>query len=76
MFWLFCAFVAAHGLSLVEASRGHSLDAVCRLVNAVALVVVIAQALGTQASVVAVCELSSCASRAPECWLSSCGARA
>ena len=47
MFWLFCAFVAAHGLSLVEASRGHSLDAVCRLVNAVALVVVITQALGT-----------------------------
>ena len=38
MFWLFWAFVAAHGLSLVEASRGYSLDAVRRLVIAVAFV--------------------------------------
>ena len=37
-FQLHWVFVAAHGLSLVEASRGYSLDAVRRLVIAVAFV--------------------------------------
>ena len=30
-FWLLWVFTAAHGLSLVAASRGRSLVAVCRL---------------------------------------------
>ena len=39
-FWLCWVFVAAHGLSLVVASRGHSLVVVCRLLIAVAFLVV------------------------------------
>ena len=59
LFWLCWVFVAAHGLSLIVASRGYSC---CR-----------AQALGAWASVVGVCGLSSCGSRAVEHRLSSCG---
>lgn len=38
MFGLFCAFVAARGLSLVKAGRGYSLDSVHRLAIAGALI--------------------------------------
>ena len=67
-FWLRWVFVAAHGLSLVAASRGYlSLPCVgfscCR-----------ARALGARASGVVACGLSSCGSRALEGRLSSCGA--
>ena len=69
IFWLCWIFIAMHGFSLVVASggysslrrRGFSLSgfSCCRT-----------QALGTQASLVALCGLSSCGSRALECWLS------
>ena len=58
-FWLCWVFVAARGLSLVVASGGFSCCG--------------AWALGTQASVVVACGLSSCGSQAIERSLSSCG---
>ena len=73
-FWLCWVFVAVCGLSLVMASGGysslwcaasHCSGFSCR-----------ARALGTQASVVMTCGLSSCGSWALEHRLSSCGARA
>ena len=61
-FWLHWVLVSARRLSLVAASGGFSC---CR-----------AWALGTQASVVVACGLSSCGLRALERRLSSCGTRA
>ena len=57
--------------------RGLPFVALRRLLIAVAsLVACRAQALGVRASVVVVCGLSSCGSRALEHSLSSCGAQA
>ena len=56
--------------------RGLLFVAVCRLLIVVASLVCGAQALGTRASVVAACGLSSCGSWALERRFSSCGARA
>ena len=64
------------GFSQVLASRGYSLDAVHGLLTAVAFLVVGHRLQSLQASVVAMCGLSSCSSRAPEHRLSSCGIQA
>ena len=63
-------FVAAHGLSLVVASRGYS------SLGWVGFSCCGAQALGARASVVVARGLSSCGSWALERRLSSCGAHA
>ena len=68
----FTVFVAARGLSLVVASGGYFLVLVCRLTT-VASLVVEHGLCGTWASVVVMCELSSCGSQALEHMLSSCG---
>ena len=65
--WLCWVFTAAWAFSLVAASGSHSLLAVCRLLIAVASLVVEHKALGHEG-------LSSCGSWALECRLSSCGA--
>ena len=49
---------------------------VCKLLIAVTSLCCGARALGTWASVVVACELSSCGSQALESRLSSCGSRA
>ena len=72
-FWLCWVSVAARGLSLVEAS-GATLRCGARASHCSGFSCCRAQALGTQASVVAACGLSSCGSRAVEHRLSSCGA--
>ena len=69
-FWLRWVFMAVHGLSLVAASGGYS-SLRCTGFSCGG-----AQALGTRASVVVVCGLSSCGSQALEHKLSSCGTRA
>ena len=66
-------FVAARGLSLVAASGGYS-SLRCGLLISMASLCCRARTLGARALVVAVCELSSCGSRAVERRLSSCGA--
>ena len=74
-FCLCCAFIAAHGLSVVEASGGYS-SLRCTGFSLLWLVLLRVQALGARASVVMACGLSSCSSQALEHRLSSCGARA
>ena len=72
-FWLCWVFVAAHKFSLVVASGticGGARASPCSGFSCGA------SALGARASVVAVCGLSSCGSRALERRLSSCGAQA
>ena len=72
-FWLYWVFIAAHGLSLVEASKGHSV-AVCGLLTVGAsLVSTQGCRVSVQASVVAACGLSSRDSWTLERRLSSCG---
>ena len=56
--------------------RGLLFVAVRGLLIAVASLCYRAQALGTQAAVLVVCELSSCGLQALECRLSSCGTQA
>ena len=76
IFWLWWVFVAAHRLSLVAASRGYSLLQLTGFSLQWLFCCCKTQAVGIQASVVAVPGLSSCSSQAPECWLSTCGTRA
>ena len=64
-FWLHQVFVAAHGLSLVAASRGYSLLWYTGF-SWQWLLLCGAQALGTQASVVAVHRVISCGTQALE----------
>ena len=64
------------GLSLVVASRGYSLVAACRLLSAVAFLVVEQGLYGMWTLVAAARGLSICGSWALELWLSSCGTRA
>ena len=68
-------FIAARGLSLVVVSRGYS-SLRCAGFSLRGFSCCGAQALGTRASVVVACGLSSCGLRAVERRLSSCGARA
>ena len=68
-FWFFWVFLAASSLYLVMVSRGYSLVAVHRLLGPVPCCRI--RALGTQASEVWVCGLSSCSSQTLECWFSS-----
>ena len=75
LFWLCWVFVAVHGLSLVVASRGYSLAAVCGLLIVVASLVEHGLQ-GVQTSVVAAHRLSCCGIRALDCRLRSCGPRA
>ena len=74
-FWLRWIFVAARGLSLVAASGGHS-SLRCAGFSLRWLLLLGAQVLGMQASVVVAHGLSSCGLQALERRLSSCGARA
>ena len=74
-FWLHWVFVAARGLSLVEASRGYS-SLRCAGFSLQWLLLLRSRALGVQASVAVARGLSSCGSWALERRLSSCGARA
>ena len=74
-FWLHWVFVAACGLSLVVLSGCYS-SLWCAGFSLQWLLLLRSQALGMQASVVVVCGLSSCGSRALEHRLSSCGTRA
>ena len=55
-FWLHWVFIAAHGLSPVVVSEDYSLDAVLRLLTAVASQCRV-RVLGTWASVPAACGL-------------------
>ena len=71
IFWLHRVFVAACGLSLVEASWGKSLVAVRGLLIAVASLVEHEPWAHTEE-----CELSGCGLRALEHGLRSCGAQA
>ena len=64
-----------HGLSLVAASRGYSW-LWCAASHCSGFSCCRAQVLGTWASVVVACRISSCGSWALEHRLSSCGARA
>ena len=76
---LFMAVLGLHCCAWASSScgeRGLLLDAVCRLLVAVASLCCGAWALGTQASVVVALGLSSCSSRPLEHRLSSWGARA
>ena len=73
-FWLCWVFVAAHGFSLVVASRGYSLLQY-KGFSLWWLLLLQSMALGMWASVVVTCRLSSCGSRALECRLNSCGTR-
>ena len=75
VFCLYRVFVAARGLSLVAASGGYS-SLRCTGFSLRWLSCCKAWALGTRASVVVACGLSSCGSRALEHRLRSCGARA
>ena len=75
-FWLHWVFVAAHGPSLVAASRGYYLVVVRGLLICGGFSCCGARDLGMRASVVVARGLSSCDSRALERRLSSCGARA
>ena len=78
-FWLHWVLFAAHGLSLVVASRGYSLLQ-CAGFSLRWLLLLLSmgsrlQKLWHTGSVVMAHGLSSCGSRALECRLSSCGAR-
>ena len=64
------------GSSQVVASRGYSMDAVRRLLIAVAFLVVGHRLQSLQASIVATCGLRSCSLWAPEHRLSSCAVQA
>ena len=70
---LFWVFVVLQAFSLVVASRGYSMAAVCWLLIAVASLVAEHGLLGAQASAVAVHGLSSCISWSLEHRLTSCG---
>ena len=71
--WLCWVFDAAHGLSLVAASRGYS-SLQCAGLSLCGLSCYGAQALGTRASLVAALRLSSCGTQALDCaGFSSCG---
>ena len=80
--WFFTLFLAVLSLqrcavfSLVVASRGFSLVAVCRLFIAVASLVAEQRPQGTWASVTVARGLSSCGSWALEHRLNSCGTQA
>ena len=76
LFRLCWVFVAVPGLSLVVASRGYSLAAVCGLLVVVASLVVEHLPQGVQTSIVAAHRLSCCGIRALDRRLRSCGPRA
>ena len=67
-FWLCWVFVAAHGLSLVEASRGYSL---LRCADFSLQWLLLLRSMSSRRM-----GFSSCGLWALECRLSSCGARA
>ena len=71
IYWLHWVFVAAQGLSLVEASGGYS-SWQCMGFSLQWLLLLGAQALGAWASVVVAHVLSSCGSQALEYRFSSC----
>ena len=74
-FWLHWVFIAAHGLSLVAASRGSSLLR-ARASHYSGFFCFGARALAVRASVVVAWGLSSCGSQDLERRLNSCGPRA
>ena len=74
-FWLRQVFIAACRLSLVVVSGGY-FSLWCTGFSLQWFLLLGAQALGMQASVVVAWEISSCGSQALECGLSSCGTQA
>ena len=72
-FWLFWVFVAVRGLALAAASRGHSLLVTCRLLDALASLVVEHGLQDVQASAVGARGLGSCGSWAQKLWFGARG---
>ena len=63
IYWLSWVFIAAHGLSLVEASRGYT-SLRCMDFSSRWLLLLWSVGLGARASEVVACGLSSCGARA------------